>query len=484
MKKTLHFIFWLIALFLIIILIRTLSLRSLQVRTEPAAIPLFGEKCVEHLSMAVKIPTISYSAGSPVDSVAFREYHTFLNESYPLVNSMLIKKTFNNYSLLYTWKGRTNSLKPVILIAHFDVVPQGESTSWTKPPFSGENDGTFIWGRGTLDDKSEMISILESAEKLLSEGYRPERTIYLVFGHDEEIRGKAGAKTIADSLKQLGVQAEFILDEGMAITNGVVPIIKHDVALIGIAEKGYMSVKLAVEMPGGHSSMPEMESAIIVLNRAVFNLVNKQMKAKISGPVNDFIRYIGPEMPFYARVIFANSWIFKGLLLDIYEGTSSGNALVRTTMAPTIINAGIRDNIIPEKAEAVINFRILPGENSKSVLDHIRKVVSDERIIISPMVEEISEPSPVSSSNAAGFDHISTAIRQVFPGTVVAPTMVMSSSDSRHFLPLSKNVYRFAPITVNNEDMSRLHGSNERIPIADFKKSIGFYYRLIQLSTK
>lgn len=270
----------------------------------------------------------------------------------------------------------------------------------------------------------------------------------------------------------------------MAITNGVVPIIKHDVALIGIAEKGYMSVKLAVEMPGGHSSMPEMESAIIVLNRAVFNLVNKQMKAKISGPVNDFIRYIGPEMPFYARVIFANSWIFKGLLLDIYEGTSSGNALVRTTMAPTIINAGIRDNIIPEKAEAVINFRILPGENSKSVLDHIRKVVSDERIIISPMVEEISEPSPVSSSNAAGFDHISTAIRQVFPGTVVAPTMVMSSSDSRHFLPLSKNVYRFAPITVNNEDMSRLHGSNERIPIADFKKSIGFYYRLIQLSTK
>jgi carboxypeptidase PM20D1 len=442
----------------------------------------FGKESVEHLSEAIRFPTVSYSMTSPVDTLAFKGYMDFISKSYPLVTANLTREVFNKFSLLYTWKGQNNSLKPMILMAHYDVVPPGDTAKWEKKPFSGENDGTFIWGRGTLDDKSALISILESVEKLLSEGYVPQRTIYLSFGHDEEISGLKGAETIANTLKDRGVEAEFILDEGMAITKGMVPMIRKPVALIGTSEKGYLSVKISVEMTGGHSSTPEKESALILINNAIYNLVNKQMKSRISAPVEDFIKYIGPEMPLYAKAIFANRWIFNSVLLSIYEGSGSGNALVRTTTAPTIILAGIKDNVIPSKAEAVINFRILPGETSEDVLRHIDKVINDSRVRIKPFNEEKSEPSPVSPSNVSGFKNIISALSQVYPEAVIAPTMMLGSSDSRHFTVVTRNIYKFAPIIVNSEDMARIHGLNERTAIEDFKRGIGFYYQLIKLS--
>lgn len=483
MKKTLQFLLWLIVLLLIVIIVKTLLYKSRQIQTEPVVITLFGDESAAHLSKAITFPTISYSDNSPVDTAAFKGYLDFVNESYPLVNSRLNKEIFNEFSLLYTWKGKNPSLKPVILMAHIDVVPAGDTTAWNKPSFSGINDGTYIWGRGTLDDKAGMISILEAMEKLLSEDFEPDRTIYLAFGHDEELSGFRGARTIAKALKDRGIETEFVLDEGMAITTGMVPMIKKPVALIGTSEKGYLSVRLSVEMPGGHSSTPEKESAIIVLNKAIYNLVNKQMKAKISGPVDDLIRYIGSEMPFYAKAIFANKWIFKGIILNIYQASGSGNALVRTTTAPTIIQAGVKDNLIPTKAEAVINFRILPEETSADVLTHIEKVVDDKRVKIYAIDEGKSEPAPVSPADVTGFTNIFTVIRQIYPEAAVAPTMMLSSSDSRYFSGVSKNIYRFAPIIVNSEDMARIHGPDERTRIEDFKRGIGFYYQLIKLSS-
>ena len=482
MKKILQFLLWLIILLLIIIVIKTLTFKSLQIKAEPVIVTSFGDECVAHLSKAITFPTISYSYNSPVDTESFKGYISFVNESYPLINSKLNKEIFNKFSLLYTWKGKDTSLKPFVLMAHMDVVPAGETSSWEKPPFSGENDRTYIWGRGTLDDKSEMISVLEAVEKLLGEGFEPERTLYLAFGHDEEIGGLRGAKTISNTLKERGVEAEFVLDEGMVIMKGLVSMIKKPVALIGTSEKGYMSVNLRVDMDGGNSSMPEKESAIIVLNKAIYNLVNKQMKAKITGPLNDFMRYIGPEMPFYAKAVFANQWIFKWILLDIYKGNSLGSAFVRTTMAPTIIHSGIKDNIIPSKAEATLNFRLLPGETSADVLDHTEKVVNDKRVKISAIEDVKSDPTPVSPLNVTGFTNIFTVIRQIYPEAAVSPTMVLDASDSRHFYDVSKNIYRFAPIVLNSEDLSRIHGLNERIGIEDFKKGIGFYYQLIKIN--
>lgn len=240
-----------------------------------------------------------------------------------------------------------------------------------------------------------------------------DRTIYFAFGHDEEVSGLRGARVIASKLKGRGVSAEFILDEGMLVTLGIVPMISKPVALIGTAEKGYLSAKLSVEMEGGHSSTPGKESAITVLGKSLDKMRDKEMKAQISGPFKDFVRYMGPEIPLYAKAIFANNWLFKNLILKIYTGSSSGNALVRTTTAPTIITAGIKDNVIPAKAEAIVNFRILPGETSADVLQHLTRVISDQRVKITAL-EGFNEPSPTSPVNVAGFKVISATIRQVF----------------------------------------------------------------------
>ncbi|NMC41986.1 MAG: peptidase dimerization domain-containing protein, partial [Bacteroidales bacterium] len=248
------------------------------------------------------------------------------------------------------------------------------------------------------------------------------------------------------------------------------------------SEKGYISVKLSCGMPGGHSSTPEKESALTMIAGAVDRLNKNQMKPQFSGPVNDFIRYVGPEMPFYGKVIFANKWLFRRLLLGIYTGSASGNALVRTTTAPTIIRSGVKDNVIPVTAEAVVNFRILPGQNSTDVLNHVKRTVNDERIIIEPAGGFINEPAPFSQSNTMGFRAIFKTIREIYPEAVVAPTLTLSASDSRHFSQVTNNIYRFAPLVMTSEDMARVHGLNERTMITDYLHGISFYYRLLKNS--
>ncbi len=463
---------------IIIILVKTFLFRSLQLQTSGVNVPV-GDEVIAHLSEAVSFRTISYSSNSPVDSSAFTRYMDFIRKTYPLVNGKLNLELFNNFSMLFTWKGADSSLKPMVLMAHYDVVPEGDTSSWERKPFSGYFDGTYIWGRGTLDDKVSMISILEAVEKLIKEGFIPERTLYLSFGHDEELSGEKGAATISEAFRERRISPEFVLDEGMAVTSGMIPMMKKPVALIGTSEKGYLTLKLTVNMPGGHSSTPEKESAVTVLTKALNDLLHNPMRPVLSEPVDDFIKYIGPEMPFYARAIFANKWLFKGILLNIYTGSASGNALVRTTMAATIINAGIKDNVIPTRAEADINFRILPGETASGVIAYVKKVIGDERVNLEPDEETLSEPTPVSSSDSDGFSFISATIRQIFPDAVVSPTLMIGSSDSRHFSIVTKNIYRFAPIFVTSEDMARIHGPNERTNVWDFKKGIGFYYQLI-----
>ncbi|NMC42253.1 MAG: M20/M25/M40 family metallo-hydrolase, partial [Bacteroidales bacterium] len=298
MKKLFRFIIWLAVVLVIIVIVKTLLFKSLQQDFNSPEPIVFGDESVSRLAGAVKFPTVSYEFDSPVDTAAFLGYMEFLKNEYPLVHSRLKREVINQLSMLYTWEGSNRSAGAMVLMAHYDVVPPGDTALWEKGPFSGYNDGTYIWGRGTLDDKVAMISILEAVEKLLSEGFVPERTVYLSFGHDEEISGVRGAATIAATLRERGVKVEYVLDEGMAVTKGMVPLIKKPVALIGTSEKGYISVKLSCGMPGGHSSTPEKESALTLIAGAVDRLNKNQMKPHFSGPVNDFIRYVGPEMPF------------------------------------------------------------------------------------------------------------------------------------------------------------------------------------------
>jgi carboxypeptidase PM20D1 len=481
MKRVLRIVLLILALLIAVIVVRAFMFRSMQVSTWETPEVVAGNDAAERLAGAVRIPTISFDVDSPVDTAAFIAFREYLVETYPAIHSVMTPMIFNEFSLLYRWEGSNPDLKPVVLMAHIDVVPAGDEGLWEKPPFSGTIDGEFIWGRGTLDDKGALIQIMEAVEKLIAGGFTPARTYYLAFGHDEELSGELGAGTIASYLVSQGVEAEFVADEGMAVTIGMVPMMSQPVALIGTSEKGYLSVKLTAKMDGGHSSTPEPESALSLIAEAVTKLNNKQLKPRISEPVDDFIKYVGPEMPFYAKAIFANKWIFKPLLLNIYTSSSSGNALVRTTTAPTIISAGVKDNVIPTSASATVNFRILAGESTGDVLAHIAKVIDDERVTVEPFPGS-REPAPVSPVNVFGFETILKTIRQVYEDVVVAPTMMLASSDSRHYSGVSRNIYRFAPIVVTSEDMARIHGVDERVKIDDWLRGVTYYYYLIRNS--
>jgi len=467
---------------IVIMIVKTIYFTSKQVKADPADdFTVDTKSAVRNLSDAIKIPTISFENEADFKGEEFLKFHKYLEQIYPRLHSTLNKEIVNSYSLLYTWPGIDNNLQPIILLAHMDVVPVEEEsiTQWTHNPFAGSVADGYIWGRGSLDNKASLLGILEAIERLVEEGFQPKRTIYVVSGHDEECLGFQGAMKIAALLKERGVSPEYVLDEAMVITDGVMPGVSSRVGLIGIAEKGYLSMELIARAEGGHASMPPRETAVGLLCKAVDKLINNPFPSKIDGPTKYLFDYAGREMPFLQRMIFANLWLTEGLLKSQLQKVKTTNALIRTTIAPTMLEGSNKDNVLPNVARAVVNFRILPGDTPDSVFAYVRKVVNDPRIEVRPMAEKIQGASPVAGIDSKSFFTIQKTIRQVFPSVVVAPSLVLGASDSRHFAVLTRDVYRFVPLILKGEDMARLHGINERISVDNYLQIIKFYRQLI-----
>ncbi len=477
MKKVFQFLGGLVLVLLVVLSAKTFFYSSRQLNVKLVEAIEINEKSLQHLAKAVTFKTISHVDDSLTDTLQFNLFHAFLDSTYPLVFKHLEKEIHGNHALLYKWQGNNNNLKPLVLLAHQDVIPVLEK-NWEKGPFSGEIDDQFIWGRGTLDDKGSLISIFEAVERLLEEEVIPERTIYLAFGDDEEVTSK-GARALASALKSRGVEAEMVLDEGMTITSGMVPMIPNPVAVVGTSEKGYLSVELKSELTGGHSAMPGTETAISILSKAIVRITEDQPAPQFTPPMKDFLSYIGPEIPWPARIVFANQWLLGGVLKSIYTSTGPGNASVRTTTAPTMLQAGIKDNVLPTEAKATINFRLLPGNTSEQVMARLIEVIDDDRISLTPLAL-IKEPAQVSPTQCQAFSLLHKTIKECFENTYVTPILMTASSDSYHYSEVSPYVYRFAPYRVTSEDVVRFHGDNERIAIENYKSMINFYYRLMK----
>ena len=477
--------FFQILLFVLLLLLLFMgynSFRFQSVQLETTAVDLMptDTNAIQRFAQALTLPTISPENESDFDSLAFFQFNDYLKTTYPLSDSLLEKKTFNRFSHLFKWEGRQPDLKPIVLMAHLDVVPVIEENlpDWKHPPFAGKIINDTLWGRGTIDNKIGVIGLLEATERLLKNSFQPERTLYLSFGHDEEIGGLRGAKVIVEHLKKQGVQAEFVLDEGGTISQGIIPGIDKNVALVGIAEKGYVSLELSVKKEGGHSSMPEQESTIDILSAAIVKLKSNPFPAKLAGPIESFIQFLGPEMGLLNRFIFANRWLFSSLITGVYEQTASGNALVRTTTAPTLFHAGIKDNVIPQNAKATVNFRIMSGESSATVMERVQKLINDPRIKITKGRMQ-SEPSKVSSTQSFGFTTLRNTIGAVYPETLLAPYLVIGGTDAKHFEAVADDIYRFSPMIINPGNIKSFHGLNERIAVSDFNKAVQFYQQLM-----
>ena len=488
MKKILLALLLCVAVLCSVILIKTFSFTSRQIEAEPMeSVTIDKQRAAQNLSRALQYKTISSQNPSEFDAASFLAFHKFLAQTFPKTHSQLKKEVFNKYSLLYTWKGSDESLKPAVLMAHIDVVPisYGSEGEWTHPPFSGKIADGYIWGRGSMDDKGCLLAIMEAVEALLSKGYRPRRTLLLAFGHDEEIGGANGAAYIARALESRNVKAEWVMDEGAVIASvGLVPGVKRPVALIGIAEKGYMTLILSVEQKGGHSSMPPPQSAVGILSTAIHNLQNNPFPANMEGPGMQIFEYVGPEMPFGMKLMFANRWLFNPLIKSELEKANSMNAAIRTTIAPTVFKAGTKENVLPQKATAMVNFRLLPGDSVEYVIEHVKNAIDDPRVMITPSSHHPQEASKVSSIDTASYQMLQRSIRQVFPQSIVAPYLVVAGTDTKHYENISASIYRFLPMRLGSEDLGRIHGTNERLGVNNLEEMIKFYIQLIRNSDK
>ncbi|GAB1445001.1 M20 family peptidase [Flammeovirgaceae bacterium] len=476
MKKFFLLILFLLIGLVAVLLINTLRLKSKQLVITEIPSPKISNDALENFKKAIRIKTVSYGDSIPLDTAKFLEFHRFLESTYPLVHEKLQREKVKGYSLLYKWEGKDVRPNPIILMAHMDVVPiePGTESLWSVGPFEGVIKNDTIWGRGATDDKMNLIAIMEAIENLLKENFVPERTIYLAFGHDEEIGGK-GAIAIAKLLETRNIKADLVLDEGGIITMDKVPGITQPVALIGTSEKGYLSLQLSVGLNGGHSSMPEPETAIDILINAIVRLRANPFEADFSQSTKDFIAYIGPEQPFFQKIVFANQWLFKNTIVGIYEQSAASNAMVRTTIAPTVINAGVKDNVIPTLANATINFRLLPGDTQESVTDHVTSVISDPRVKISKLSFG-NDPSAVTPVNGFSFKTVEAATKKTFGHVIVAPFLMIGATDSRHFGGVSDQIIKFSPMN----DPIGFHGINERISVKGYQDGIWFFEQLIR----
>lgn len=471
-KKVIYALIAFVIILVLVVLIKTLTFSYTSEKVEAVAPVKVPASAITHLQKAIQFPTISIEKGKVLDTVSFIDLTKFFEESYPLVDSLLKRESFG-YSLLYKWKGKDENLAPVVLMGHMDVVPVDKTTldQWKVPPFSGQILDDRIYGRGSLDDKMAVVALLEACELLLGSGFVPSRTIYFAFGHDEEVGGDYGAKQMVNYLQEQGVRPEFVLDEGGFIADGMLPGIKKPVAIINTAEKGYVSFKLSLQTEGGHSSNPPEKNTIGSLASAITKLEANQFDYHMIPLIEEQINRLGPEFDFTKKMAFANTWLFEKELL---KGLNA-----HTTIAPTILEGGIKDNVIPTEASVVVNFRIMTGESVDSVKEHIIKTIDDDRIQLET-VSNVNEPSRISDHKTPSFKLLEKTIKQLQGDVLVTPGLLGAGTDSKHFLSISENVYRFFPTKISPDNAKGFHGINEHVTIANYQETIQFCHQLMK----
>ena len=458
---------------------RTPSRQVAVAAAPPLALDLDG--AVRRLSGVVQLRTVSSLENVAQSAVEFDKLHAALALQFPKLHAVLKKETVGSKALLFTWQGSDPQAAPVALLAHQDVVPVAPGTEkmWSVAPFSGAVQDGFVWGRGTLDNKSNLMAQLEAVELLVAAGFQPRQTVYLAFGDDEEVSGLRGALPIAQLLQSRGVRLDWVLDEGLLVLDGVLPGLSKPAALIGLAEKGYGTFFLSLDTAPGHSSMPPAHSAIGQMSAALARLEAQPMPGSIQGVARSMFGTLAPEMNGINRLMLTNLWLTEPLVRGQLEKSPSSNAMLRTTTALTIVKAGNKDNVLPGRAEAAVNFRVLPGDSLASVEAHLRKALANDAIRIEAYAGN-AEPSPISSTEARGYAAIARSVREVFPEAVVAPGLMTAATDSRHFSLVSDAVYRFSPLQMKGDDLPRFHGTNERLAVDNYARMIRFYHQLLR----
>ncbi len=469
---------------------RTLRLGKATPPPLPSTTPLPStEKTAQHLSEIIQFPTVSYQNPQDTEWCHFDNQRAWLEETYPLVHKHLTRQTFAEHSLLYTWSPQgtkepqgtnpvqnSGATKPILFMAHLDVVEPGKTEEWHHPPFSGAIADNQVWGRGALDIKFQVVTLLDTVEHLLQQGFTPNRTVYIAFGHNEEVLGD-GAQSMAAWFRKQGITFELVHDEGGAATTGVVTMISGAQATVGVGEKGVAHIELRADKHGGHASMPPKKNSLNMIAQAVCKLEKSPLKPRLIPTIQETFTSCAGSMKLPLRLVMANLWLFKPILLRALTRSPETNALIRSTMTPVIAHAGASDNVIPPHSSVTYNVRMLPGDTCEKMVSYMRRVVGSN---ISVTLKHGVNPSPVSKTDTPTFSCFKETVQQVFPDAVVAPYLMVGGTDSRHFADLSDHVLRFSPYLLTKEELNTIHSENERASFANIERGLRFYMQLIE----
>jgi len=472
-----------IGVLVIVLLVNTLRFSPIaNERAGPVVEPLEAGAATEKLAKAIRFETISIRGrGSREEQQPFHDFLAWLPEAFPQVHRVMTREMLGGLTPLYRWEGANSKLAPIMLTAHYDVVPVEPATlaQWGQPPFGGVVADGYVWGRGALDNKGALIALLETAERMIGDGFQPQRTVYLSFGHDEEIGGDEGASAVTEHLAGAGVMAEWVLDEGSFVLDGIVSALEKPLASINVAEKGMLTLTLVANAPGGHSSMPPRETAVGTLAAAITKLQQHPVPGGLTGLSETMFDTMARHFGFVSRMLLANRWLFGPIIESSLSAEATTDAVLRTTTAPTMLSGSRAENVLPTQASATVNFRLHPRDSVETIVEHVREAIDDERIkiVISPVHSR--EATAVSDHTASGFKAIALASRQSFGDLVVVPGLTIAGTDSRHYAKVAQNAYRFNPFTVERTDLPRLHGLNERLSVLNLRRAMTFYSTLL-----
>lgn len=468
-----------------------LSFTTKQLQVAPAQTVTWNKELLfNNFQGVIQIQTVSQPLSRLSKDSPLYRFRDYIEETYPdLHRPPFVRRTGHDFgdalipSLLFEWPGQNPSLPGILLMSHFDVVPieDGTDSKWTHGPFSGHIDDTYIWGRGTLDCKHGVMAILEAINRLAADGFKPERTIYVALGHDEELGGQDGNAKMAQWLRSHRRKLQMVLDEGGCIFTDF-PGLNQPAALIGVAEKGMLNVQLKVELSPtelGHASMPPPHTAISILSTAIERVHASPFPARIDSGLRDTLRFLGPEMPsLFRRLVMANLWLTAPLVTTQLAAKPSSDALLRTTVASTLIEGGVQPNVLPQLAKATLNLRLIPGDSIEEAIQHIRQSIDDARVDVSTLPLG-KEASSMSSIDSIAFNQLHRTIREVYPDVAVAPFVLVGSTDSVHYSDLTEDTYRFIPARLAERDTQRFHGIDERIGLDDYVQIVRFFHQLI-----
>lgn len=466
-----------IILMVLVLVIRAIMFNPLKENESKLfSVDVHEDKIIQRFIQMIKCKTISHKDITLEDEEEFIKFKKLLVENYPSVNSHCKLYNIGRTGILYHWKGKTSE-KPVVFMAHYDVVPVNED-QWSKEPFSGIVEDKYIWGRGTLDTKSTLCGIMEAAEKLINDGFIPENDIYLSFSGDEETNGKS-AKDIVEFLRQNEVEPFMVLDEGGAIVKNVIPGVKEKCALIGTGEKGKMHLRLSVKGQGGHGSTPPPTSSIGRLAKSVSKIERKPFKFHLSQPAKDMFNIIGRHSSFGLKIIFANINFFSPLLNLLTKKTGGElNALVRTTTAFTKMSGSNAINVFPPYASIEGDIRIMEGDTEETIITGIKNRIKDDKVVVESL--DTIPVAPFSSMDTEAWDILKDSIKSIWPDTIVSPYLMLGCTDSRSYTKISKNVYRFSPMELSSEERKLIHGNDERIPEDKLILAVKFYISIMK----